>query len=142
MAKSDSLTYSEFIKIRDELLEISDTWADLWMVLFLIHSQCSRIIKIRYSDIREDRLHLPGTQRFLPKKMLINSRVKYILKRRKESNPDDIYVFQSRSNRVKFKVKPVTAIAMNMAIKKAASSVTDKNVSMKSALNVTIENKK
>lgn len=56
---------------------------------------------------------------------------------RKDCNPSDIYVFQSRSNRVKGLAKPVTVIAMNNALKQASKYVTGKNITMKSALRVT-----
>ncbi|MEQ4963011.1 hypothetical protein [Enterobacter hormaechei] len=136
MAKSDSLTYSEFIFIYDELFKISDTWADLWMLLFLLHSECGRVINIRHSDIKGDYLHLPETKKFKSCNIFLDGKVKHIFKMRKKLNPGDIYVFQSKSNRVKFKVKPVTAIAMNMALKVAAKKITNKNISMKSSLNV------
>ena len=46
---------------------------------------------------------------------------------------NDIFIFQSHSNRVKFKEQPVTVIAFNRALKIASSGVTDKKVSSKSA---------
>lgn len=55
---------------------------------------------------------------------------------RKDCNPSDIYVFQSRSNRVKALARPVTVIAMNNALKQASKYIIGKNITMKSALRV------
>ncbi|HFY0731578.1 TPA: hypothetical protein ACIGWT_002501, partial [Citrobacter amalonaticus] len=56
-----------------------------------------------------------------------------IILRRREVYPDDVYVFQSHSNRVKAKKNPVTVIAFNRALKKASAGVTDTIVTSKCA---------
>lgn len=65
--------------------------------------------------------------------MSIPSPVDEIIKRRRKAYPDDIYIFQSHSNRTGTEKKPVTVVAFNTALKYAATGVTNKNVSSKSA---------
>jgi hypothetical protein len=136
MAKADHVTLLEFMWIHNKLNESSTTWADLWIALFMLKAECKRVICIKYSDIENNLLHLSATPKFAKRIVKLNDVVCNLIQRRKELYPDDIYVFQSKSNRVKGNVKPVTATAMNMALKEAAKHITGKNVSMKSALNI------
>ncbi|EPB4989534.1 hypothetical protein ACRN86_001494 [Enterobacter hormaechei] len=137
MAKTDSITPEEFRAIHFGLSKISPTWADLWLTLFSLRAESSRVITIRYSDIEGDMLHLAGTPRFEPRTIRLSLMISKLFAHRKDCNPSDIYVFQSRSNRVKGLAKPVTVIAMNNALKQASKYVTGKNITMKSALRVT-----
>lgn len=101
MAKTDSITPEEFRAIHFGLSKISPTWADLWLTLFSLRAESSRVITIRYSDIEGDMLHLAGTPRFEPRTIRLNLMISKLFAHRKDCNPSDIYVFQSRSNRVK-----------------------------------------
>ncbi|MEW5494390.1 hypothetical protein ABGT23_01880 [Enterobacter cloacae] len=136
MAKAESVTLSEFYLIHRKLNHKSETWADLWLTLFLLRAESSRVICIRYSDIDGDILSLSATPRFPQRYIRLGSFLRQIFQRRKENNPDDAFIFQSKSNRVKGLHRPVTTIAMNMALKDAARSITEKNISMASALKV------
>lgn len=137
MAKTDSVTPNEFMLIYHKLSRISSTWGDLRLTLFLLRAENSRVINIRYSDIKGNILQLPETPKFKSKKITIHDALLQIFKLRQELNPGDVYVFQSKSNRVIGNITSVTAIAMNMALKAAAKGITSKNVSMKSAQRVT-----
>ncbi|MDA4595092.1 hypothetical protein, partial [Enterobacter hormaechei] len=101
MAKTDSITPEEFRAIHVELSKISSTWADLWLTLFSLRAEGSRVITIRYSDIEDDMLHLAGTPKFEPRTIRLNLLLSKLIACRKDCNSSDIYVFQSRSNRVK-----------------------------------------
>ncbi|EOC9250481.1 hypothetical protein ACNI2I_16365 [Enterobacter hormaechei] len=136
MAKTDSITPEEFRAIHFGLSKISSTWADLWLTLFYLRAECRRVITIRYSDIEGDMLHLAGTPRFEPRTIRLNLMLSKLFAHRKDCNPSDIYVFQSRSNRVKALARPVTVIAMNNALKQASKYIIGKNITMKSALRV------
>ncbi|EOA5502986.1 hypothetical protein ACH4P7_001469 [Enterobacter hormaechei] len=136
MAKTDSITPEEFRAIHFGLSKISSTWADLWLTLFYLRAGCRRVITIRYSDIEGDMLHLAGTPRFEPRTIRLNLMLSKLFAHRKDCNPSDIYVFQSRSNRVKALARPVTVIAMNNALKQASKYIIGKNITMKSALRV------
>ena len=136
MAKTDSITPEEFRAIHFGLSKISSTWVDLWLTLFSLRAECRRVITIRYSDIEGDMLHLAGTPRFEPRTIRLNLMLSKLFSHRKYCNPSDIYVFQSRSNRVKALARPVTVIAMNIALKQASKYIIGKNITMKSALRV------
>ncbi|MGK0705303.1 hypothetical protein ACSFCW_17730 [Yokenella regensburgei] len=131
--KGNLLTFYEFVVINRRLREISYTWADLWSFLYYLPVGVGRLIGLRYTDIRGEYLTLQRTGRFKETKILIPASIDEILHRRALTYPDDIFIFQSHSNRVKAIEVPVTVIAFNMALKKAAAGVTDKTVSSKSA---------
>jgi len=133
MAKANGITLSEFKQIHFNLMKISGTWSDLWLSLFLLRIDSGSVVSIKYSDIQGDILHLNGTKKFPKKSIKVEKGFLELVERRKNKNPTDVYIFQSRSNRVKSLTRPVTVIAMNMAIKKASDDIIDKNVSMKSA---------
>ncbi|HGY5645043.1 TPA: hypothetical protein ACNV3Z_004491, partial [Raoultella ornithinolytica] len=59
-----------------------------------------------------------------------------MIARRRERHPEDIFVFQSHSNRVKNECRPVTLIAFNTALNRAAKSLSGVTVSSGSARNV------
>lgn len=88
---------------------------------------------LRYTDINGEYLTLRRIGRFKENKLLIPVSVGEIIQRRTLTYPGDIFIFQSHSNRVKAIGTPVTIIAFNMALKKAAAEVTGKKVSSKSA---------
>ena len=59
-----------------------------------------------------------------------------MIDRRRKNYPGDVFVFQSHSNRVKYERRPVTLIAFNTALRRAARSLPDVNVSSSSARNI------
>jgi hypothetical protein len=83
-------------------------------------------------------LHLAGTPRFGPRTIRLNEKLSKLFEQRKACKPDDVYLFQSKSNRVKGSARPVTVIAMNYALKQASRGITGKNITMKSAQRVMI----
>lgn len=88
---------------------------------------------LRYSDITGEVITLEKMGRYREMKMLMPPIIIEVIQRRRKKYPEDNYVFQSHSNRVKAEKKPVTVIAFNQALKSAASGITTKNVSSKSA---------
>ncbi|MBZ7490739.1 hypothetical protein FMJ35_31180, partial [Klebsiella michiganensis] len=60
-----------------------------------------------------------------------------MITRRRERHPEDIFVFQSHSNRVKNECRPVTLIAFNAALRHASKSLPAVTVSSSSARNIT-----
>lgn len=125
------LTSQEFTAIYFRLQDISDNWADLWMFINHLPVAISRIINLKYTDIEGKYILFPCRGRFCEKKLLIPHITLNILKRRKLRYPEDIYVFQSHSNRVKHQKKPVTVLAFNQALKKASAGITRKSISSK-----------
>lgn len=139
MAKADAITLEEFNLIHDQLIHLSNTWADLWLCISHINIRVGRIITLKYIDIVEKQ---SGSGFVIFGNTEIPFQAMYVINRRKKLNPDDEYIFQSHSGRVGRKSKPVTIIAFNQAINIVSSRVTDKNISSTSALRITNYNLK
>ena len=127
------LTFYEVATISHRLLDISDTWADLWICLYYLPVGVGRLRMLRYSDITGEVITLKKMGRYKEMEMLMPPIIIEIIQRRRKKYPADDYVFQSHSNRVKAVKKPVTVVAFNQALKSAASGITTKSVSSKSA---------
>ena len=131
--RMSQLTTRQVALINCRLKDISDTWADLWVFLHLVPIGVSRAIDLRYSCFDGKSLTFEERGKFKAKQIAASPLVCELIQRRRERYPDDIYIFQSHSNRVKFQGKPVTVIAFNRALKIASKSVTEMAVSSKSA---------
>lgn len=131
--RMSQLTTRQVALINCRLKDISDTWADLWVFLHLVPIGVSRAIVLQYSNFDGKSLTFEERGKFKAKQISASPLVCELIQRRRERYPDDIYIFQSHSNRVKFQDKPVTVVAFNQALKKAAKFVTDDVVSSKSA---------
>lgn len=127
------LTVKEFFEIRINLNEISDTWSDLWVILHLSKCTPARLLNLRYTDIENGRFIFRAADGLIQGYTDIGPGIDKIISSRRAKYPDDIYVFQSHSNRLQISPRPVTLIAFNAALKKASRGVTDKTVSSKSA---------
>lgn len=130
------LTLMEFKGIRNNLELSSDTWADLWFLLNLTQVHITQLLRCRYLDWQENVLVLPAYSTFAEKRIALSLTARVIIGQRQCRYPNDIFLFQSHSLRVKAIAiaRPVTVIAFNMALKKAAQGITCKTVSSKSAL--------
>ncbi|EDV8696823.1 hypothetical protein B2E24_003796 [Salmonella enterica] len=129
----DVLTFYEFVVINHRLRMISETWADLWISLHYLPVSVGRLVWLRYTDITDTHIIFPGKGRYKEVSLLIPAPVSEVIHRRKATWPDDIYIFQSHSNRVKSRRLPVTVIAFNRALKQAAVGLTRKNITSKCA---------
>ncbi|ARD61127.1 hypothetical protein Y71_14815 [Kosakonia radicincitans DSM 16656] len=126
------LTFQEVAAINYKLRLISDTWSDLWLFLYYIPVSVGRIVELQYSDIIGNYLIIKQKRRLKEKSIHIPTAVLNIINRRKQAYPDDTFIFQSHSNRVKYKERPVTVIAFNQALKRASIGVTEKIVTSRS----------
>ncbi|WP_350154726.1 tyrosine-type recombinase/integrase [Serratia marcescens] len=64
----------------------------------------------------------------------INNRAREIINRRRAAYPEDVFLFQSKSNRVKNQpARAITREAASRAFSEAGKMVTDKNISSHSA---------
>ncbi|EBC1278402.1 hypothetical protein G6T08_003802 [Salmonella enterica] len=131
--RENALTLHEFLAVRKNLEDISTTWADLWTLLCLTRTMVTRLIRLKYQDIHDDVTVLRKHGKFAEKRLSLSPAIRKIVVRRRTGFQDDIYLFQSHSNRVKAVARPVTLIAFNRALKKASTGVTDKIISSKSA---------
>lgn len=125
------LTAQQISAIHANLFALSRTWSDLWDLLVLTRTRASALIRLRYDDIIDGDIIFRAQGRYAEHRLSISPEVRCILSRRREHYPADIWVFQSHSNRVKGTARPVTLIAFNQALKKAAANVTTHRVSSK-----------
>jgi hypothetical protein len=126
-------TIKEIALISHKLKDISDTWSDLWVFLCLVPLSVGQVINLKHRSFDGKYLNLEKGARFKSVQVEAPPLICELIQRRRERYPDDIYIFQSHSNRVKFQDKPVTVVAFNQALKIASKGVTGKTVSSKSA---------
>ncbi len=113
-----------------------DTWADLWALIFHTGLSAGRLLSIRYDDIDGDLILIRKQGHLKALRVKSTPPVEAMIARRRERYPEDVYLFQSHSNRVKYHRRPVTIIAFNAALRRAARSLPDVNVSSSSARNI------
>ena len=126
-------TTKEIALISHKLKDISDTWSDLWVFLYLVPLSVGQVINVRHSSFDGKSLTMEKRGKFKEIEILVSPLVCELIRERKKRYPEDIYIFQSHSNRVKFLAKPVTVIAFNKALKIASKGITEQIVSSKSA---------
>ena len=136
MSSKKTLTFMQFLIINSQLAGISDTWADLWVLIFHTSLGAGRLLSLRYDDIDGNSILLRERGRLKALRVEIPPTVMAMIARRRERHPEDIFVFQSHSNRVKNECRPVTLIAFNTALNRAAKSLSGVTVSSGSARNV------
>lgn len=133
MAKADELTFREFSAINSRLRQVSDVWSDLWVAIYYSQMSIGKLLVLRFEDISGKNILLKKSGDI---HLLVESPAKLIIQKRHKLYPDDTFIFQSHSNRVKSIAKPVTVTAFNQALRSVAKYVTDKNVSSSSARRV------
>lgn len=135
MAKADNLTFIEFSSINNNLKKASTTWSDLWVFLYYSGKRVGDVIGIKFDDtaffLEEDLVASDNINHAIS-----NSIIKNIIVKRRSLYPDDVFLFQSHSNRIKAYVRPVTVVAFNSALRRASQKITHKNVSSRSATRV------
>lgn len=133
MAKADELTFADFLSINSRLRQVSDTWADLWVSIYYTQLSVGKLVVLRFEDISESVSPLKKSGII---QLLAENPVRHIIQKRRSLYPEDEFIFQSHSNRVKSIAKPVTVVAFNQALRDIAKYVTDKSVSSNSARRV------
>ena len=136
MSSKKTLTFAQFLVINSQLANISDTWADLWALIFHTSLSAGRLLALRYDDIDNDSILIRERGRLKALRVEIPPRAMAMITRRRERYLEDVFVFQSHSNRVKYECRPVTLIAFNTALGRAAKSLPGVTVSSSSARNV------
>ncbi|EPR3272448.1 hypothetical protein ACU404_002613 [Klebsiella pneumoniae] len=131
-----TISFEQFLTINSNLVSISDTWADLWALIFHTGLSAGRLLSIRYDDIDGDLILIRKQGHLRELRVKSTPPVEAMIARRRERYPEDVYLFQSHSNRVKYHRRPVTIIAFNAALRRAARSLPDVNVSSSSARNI------
>jgi len=131
-----TISFEQFLTINSNLMHMSDTWADLWALIFHTRLSVGRLIDLRYIDVEGGTAYLREKGRLKAKQIELSVPVCTMLERRRMMYPQDIFVFQSHSNRVKNKYSPVTIIAFNTALRKSSKLAAGGVVSSKSARKV------
>lgn len=131
-----TISFEQFLTINSNLVAISDTWADLWALIFYTGLSAGRLLGVRYDDIDGGSILIQQQGRLKALRVESPLPVVEMIARRRERYPEDVYLFQSHSNRVKYHRRPVTIIAFNAALRRAARSLPDVNVSSSSARNI------
>lgn len=135
---TETISFKEFLTINSNLAHVSDTWSDLWAVIFYTGQSVGRLIDLRYADVEKGSAYLREKGRIKAKRIELSAPVCAILERRRVTYPQDIFVFQSHSNRVKSQCSPVTIIAFNAALRRAGEALPLSTVSSKKAQNIAI----
>lgn len=138
MGWKNTITFDRFLVVNSKLIQISNTWSDLWTMIFYTGLSVGRIIELRYEDIDIKSVLLKGKVRFRTIQVDLNPALLTMLMHRRENYPDDIFVFQSHSNRVKNKCRPVTVIAFNAALRHAGQYLLGAKVSSTNARRIEI----
>jgi integrase len=133
-----AISFKKFLTINSNLVHVSDTWSDLWAVIFYTGQSVGRLIDLRYTDIERGSAYLRVKGRIKAKRIELSAPVCAILERRRETYPQDVFVFQSHSNRVKNRDSPVTVIAFNAALRKVSKLATGELASSKNARKVIV----
>ncbi|MEP9011524.1 hypothetical protein [Enterobacter kobei] len=128
-----ALTPAEFTGIYNNLYSLSDSWADLWMALYITGMPPSRILILKYDDIHDGYPFLMNSVGGKWQEIKNDIRLRKLIETRAKRYPNDLYVFQSHSNLKKNTQSPLTLIAFNRALKIASKKITTKTVSSKSA---------
>ena len=131
-----TISFEQFLTINSNLVSISDTWADLWALIFHTGLSVGRLLALRHDDTDGDSILLREQGRLKALRVELTPPAIAIIERRRERYPEDVFVFQSHSNRVKYECRPVTLIAFNTALGRAAKSLSGVTVSSGSARNV------
>ncbi|WP_421672263.1 hypothetical protein [Raoultella terrigena] len=133
-----TISFEQFLTINSNLGHISDTWSDLWALIFYTGLSVGQLIALRYDDIGLNSLSFRERGRLKAITLQLSSPLRALLNRRRERYPGDVFVFQSHSNRVKNQVGPVTVIAFNAALRRAGKVLPLRTVSSRSARNVAV----
>lgn len=131
-----TISFEQFLTINSNLVAISDTWADLWALIFYTGLSAGRLLGVRYDDIDGGSILIQQQGRLKALRVESPLPVVEMIARRRGRYPEDVFLFQSHSNRVKYQCRPVSIIAFNSALRRATKSLPDVTVSSSSAKNV------
>lgn len=131
-----SLSITCFRSIHRELAMRSDVWADLWQLIYHTHVSTRCAVNLRFDDVTSDYINFRRRGRFHQQSVALNGYLNDMILRRRMTYPDDIFVFQSHSNRVKNTVQPVTVIAFNHVLGLVSQSMYGIKISSSSARKV------
>lgn len=100
-----------------------ETYADVWRLNLNMALRISDLLALTFEAVQGNTIRITETKTGKVKQFPINDAARAIIERRRAENPDDVFLFQSKSNRVKGSAKPVTREAVSRAFKAAGEEV-------------------
>ncbi|MFK3875893.1 tyrosine-type recombinase/integrase [Pantoea agglomerans] len=112
-----------------------DTFADCWKLNLNMALRISDLLVLTFEAVQGITIRITETKTGKIKQFPINDAARAIIDKRRAANPEDVFLFQSKSNRVKANPRPVTREAVSRAFKAAGLQVcgNSKNVGTHSA---------
>ena len=131
MAKTSAVTPEQAKKIEAVLRQRSEVAADAWKLNLQLALRISDLLSVRYDDLQGKFLRLKEGKTGKQRELVLNTEALKVLKRRRKQNPEDVFVFQSKSNRVKSQEpKPVSRVFIAQAIKEASQGIVEAGISV------------
>ncbi|WP_034940909.1 tyrosine-type recombinase/integrase [Erwinia mallotivora] len=111
-----------------------ETYAEIWRLNLNLALRISDLLALTFEDVQANTLRITETKTGKVKQFPINDAARAIIEKRRKENPEDVYLFQSKSNRVKAQASPVAREGVSRAFKAAGERVCkDLNVGTHSA---------
>ncbi|MEX3018335.1 tyrosine-type recombinase/integrase [Kluyvera sp. STS39-E] len=135
MARTNAPTPEEARQIETVLRRRNETYADAWALNLNLALRISDLLALTFDDVAGNVVTIKEKKTGKPKVFPINNRAREIISRRRAAYPEDKFLFQSKSNRVKNQpARAITREAASRAFSEAGEEVvTDKNISSHSA---------
>ncbi|WP_370608565.1 tyrosine-type recombinase/integrase [Klebsiella pneumoniae] len=134
MAKTNAPTLEEAEAIEKVLRYRNETYADAWALNLNLALRISDLLALTYKDVAGTEIRITEGKTKKARIIPINEKARQIIDRRRAAYPEDVFLFQSRSNRVKkLAARPVTRESASRAFSEAGEMVTDKNIGTHSA---------
>ncbi|CAC9962607.1 hypothetical protein [uncultured Gammaproteobacteria bacterium] len=110
----EAVTLLDAKKIEAELKKHAPDYADIWKFGLNVALRISDLLAIKYQalDLIQKELILTESKTQKIKEIRLNDSAIEIIKRRREKYPQDIYLFQTHSNRAKNLIKPISRVAV------------------------------
>ena len=134
MARTHRPTPQEARQIETVLRRRNVTFADAWALNLNLALRISDLLALTFDDVAGNVVTIKEKKTGKLKVFPINNRAREIISRRRAAYPEDVFLFQSKSNRVKNQpARAITREAASRAFSEAGEMVTEKNISSHSA---------
>lgn len=134
MARTNAPTPEEARQIETVLRRRNVTFADAWALNLNLALRISDLLALTFDDVAGNVVTIKEKKTGKLKVFPINNRAREIISRRRAAYPEDVFLFQSKSNRVKNQpARAITREAASRAFSEAGEMVTEKNISSHSA---------
>lgn len=100
-----------------------ETYADIWKLNLNMALRVSDLLSLTFESVQGSTIRIVETKTGKVKQFPINDAARAIIEKRRRDNPEDVYLFQSKSNRVKAQASPVAREGVSRAFKEAGLEV-------------------